>query len=94
MSSLDTSATICKDEKYSRILLDFLKLGVATATLMNKFDLGIKTAKTFTNPNFVKIAGLVKIEQHKKFAEDVAANRGAIIKVFYNKEKAIEWLLQ
>ena len=94
MSSLDKSSTICKDEKCSRILIDFLKVDLATLTPMNRFDLGEKVAQIFAYPNFAKIAGVVKVEYYTKFTENVPLNRGVIGKILNNREKAIEWLLQ
>lgn len=41
-----------------------------------------------------KIAAIVNKEMYNKFAENVAKNRGANVKVFFQEMPAVEWLLQ
>ena len=60
-------------------------------TEMTRYYTGEYMAKVLPSP--FKIAVIAKKESVNYFAETVAVNRGANMKVFFNEELAKEWLI-
>jgi len=58
---------------------------------MTRFDTGEYVAKVLGFP--FKLAVVGKPEVYNRFGETVAVNRGACIKVFFQQEEALQWLL-
>jgi len=58
---------------------------------MTRYFTGEHCARILCPP--FKSAVLAMPEVYNKFAESVAVGRGAIVKVFFEKEGALEWLL-
>ena len=74
-----------------RLFLDLRNLAPPRSGL-TRFFTGEHVAKHWGHP--LKIAALWKPEHYDGFAETVAKNRGVRIKVFFEKEVALEWLLK
>jgi hypothetical protein len=74
----------------TRILLDLLGLMSPRSDLTRYFT-GEHVAKHWGYP--LRVAALSTREIYTGFAETVAVNRGASIRVFFEKEQALEWLL-
>lgn len=90
--SLEKALDICKKRKYSNLVLDLFIVDFSKIQEMDIFYVGEKIAYLFNNPNLVKIAVLAPKENQDKLAENVAANRGAILKAFSDKNDALEWI--
>ena len=77
----------------SKVLIDIRKLDVTFDTL-EKYSIGTYFAQLSSSPLKVKTAILGKKDFIDAFILTVAKNRGAFFEAFYNKNEAIEWLLQ
>ena len=75
----------------TRLFLD-LRNFTPPKSRMTRFFTGEHIAKHWGRP--FRVAGLWTPEFYDGFAETVAVNRSATIKVFIEKEKALEWLLK
>ena len=74
----------------TRIFLDLLGFMPPRSDL-TRFFTGEHVAKHWGYP--FRVAVLSSRELYTGFAETVALNRGASIRVFFGKEQALEWLL-
>lgn len=90
--SLEKALDICKKRKYSNLILDLFDVDFSKIQEMDRFYAGEKIAYLFNKPNLIKIAVLAPKENQDKFAENVAANRGAILKAFSDKNDALDWI--
>jgi hypothetical protein len=88
--SLEKALKICKEKKYSNLILDIINVDFKKISFTDKYDGSEKIAELFGYPN--KIAVLAPKKYHDSFSEDVAANRGANIKGFQDMNDAINWI--
>ena len=76
----------------SNILLDINDVDFAQVDFMDRFLAGEKIAEFSKYPNAIKFAVIGPKEHCDGFVDNVATNRGALFKVFYNKSDAIKWI--
>lgn len=76
--------------KVHRILLD-LRLWESPTTDLVRYDSGMNVAELLRPP--YRVAVLAKKAHVNHFAENVAVNRGAMLKIFFDETSALEWLL-
>lgn len=80
----------CKKNEKNRVLIDATGL-MNMAKGLNRFFMGEEIAKKLGNK--VRLAILLKQEDvDGHFAETVAVNRGARMKVFTKMDEALEWI--
>jgi hypothetical protein len=87
---INTLSAELKKRGYSRILAD-MSLVSGPPPEMDRFNLGKYVASVLCN---VKIAIVYRKVFTNKFFEDTAVNRGALIKVFPDKQTALQWLMK
>jgi len=75
----------------TRLLIDARKVSHPDNE-MTRFFTGMYIAKTWGHP--FKAAVVASPEVYNGFAEQVAVNRFATFEVFFEEEKALEWLLE
>lgn len=88
---IDASHDEAEKYKVTKLLFDCRNL-FAPKSEMLRFHAGKHVSEVLNYP--YKIAAIVKKEIYNKFAENVALNRGANVKVFFQEKEAIKWLLQ
>jgi hypothetical protein len=89
-------AEIAKQKKLYKILFDARKV-IGNISTMDRHELGVLLAQLTLDKNEVKtlrvtIVGTEPTVDPKRFAETVAVNRGAILKVCTDYNEAVEWL--
>jgi hypothetical protein len=78
---------------YKKALINTIgSLGDWDVTFMDRYNIGIKVVNIFHYPDFNKVAFVIEKKNYDGFAELIATNRGAMIKTFFNKSDAINWL--
>lgn len=80
---------ISKNEGIKKLLLDVSQMP-GKVKPMDRYEIGVKSALLFRYK--LKIAVLYKIEEINGFAETVASNRGMNVKIFSNRDEALDWL--
>ncbi len=92
---VEQAITTLRDEAerrgYRRILLDLSEF-LPPKDMMTRFYSGEFLASQLGSP--FRMATLWKPEYYNRFAETVAVNRGAHILTFFERDKALEWLLE
>jgi len=84
-----------EQENLRKALVDITELGGTPPTILERYEIGEVLAKKQGNRTIVtKIAAIGKepIVDPNRFAETVAVNRGAFLKVFTNVTEAMDWL--
>ena len=76
-------------QKVKHILLDLMELS-RPASEITRYYSGLKIASAFDYS--YKIAGYAQGEKINRFAENVAVNRGANMKIFTCETDAVNWL--
>ena len=89
-SFIDTVSAEVKERGCSRILAD-MSLVSGPPPEMDRFDVGEYVASVLGH---VKTAIVYRKVYTNKFFEDTAVNRGAWIKVFPDKQAAMQWLIE
>ncbi|KYK21816.1 hypothetical protein AYK24_08710 [Thermoplasmatales archaeon SG8-52-4] len=92
--SLETAFDICKKKNFTNIILDTIEVDFTNVQDMDRFYAGEKIAKVSCFPNNIKVAVVGPKKYYTGFADNVATNRGAIIKIFQNKNDAIKWIMK
>ena len=80
----------CEKERMSKVLVNALEVKGTNISTMDRFFLGEEISKTF-GPK-IKIAVAWPAQDINKFAETVALNRGAYIRVMGDINSAEKWL--
>lgn len=80
-----------RKHKVTRILIDLFKLTPPKGE-MTRFYTGVHMAELWRYP--LRVALIAPAEKYNRFAENVAVNRGANIKVFTDEQEAMNWLLK
>jgi hypothetical protein len=82
----------------NRMLINMNEVDFTYLTAMDRFFLGKDGALLlgYQGPlgRVLKVAALVPNEIYTGFAETVAKNRGAFVDLYFERSKALEWLLQ
>lgn len=80
-------------EKYERekLLIDLLSVSGLYAEEIDRYHIGAYMARYLPPP--LKLAIVQAEEDTNYFGESVAINRGADLKVFFDREPAVLWLL-
>jgi CO dehydrogenase/acetyl-CoA synthase delta subunit len=88
----DSIVEECERVDQKKVLIDYTGASV-NASIAERYEMG-KVYLIFARHK-LKVASLVTAEQidSKKFTELVARNRGAVTRVFMDRESAEEWLL-
>jgi hypothetical protein len=83
-----------KRKKLKRVLIDHSQLESVTGDVFDIYERP-KIMKIIGAILGIRIAEIVKIEhkEHFKFLETVCNNQGYQFQIFYQKNKAIKWLL-
>lgn len=93
LNSLDKAAKICSKKKYSFVMLDILDFDFSKVNDADRFIACKKIAEiSRSSPNNIKFAVVGSEGHYDEFADNVATNRGALFKVFYNKNDAVNWI--
>ena len=84
---------LCMDRKPSRLLLNMTSVNGAWSTL-DRFEMGTMGGQLA--PHVGRIAALAQnsLIDPQKFGVQVARNRGLTVDVFYDRERALAWLLE
>ena len=84
--------TRCKQNECHKALLDARDLTVKFSTF-DKLDIGTKFAESpFRGIRFALLGTNEQNSWDQGFLENVAVNRGAVVKVFTDEKEAVEWL--
>ena len=84
-------ADICEQQNCNGVLLDARGLTMDLNT-MDVFKLGSQVAKVRGRPIRFAMLGPEQQASLDDFMETVAANRGALVKVFSSEDEAMAWL--
>ena len=87
---IDTISAESREQGHTRILAD-MSLVSGPPPEMDRYNLGIYVASALCG---VKAAIIYRKVLADNFFEDTAVNRGAWIKVFPDKETALQWLME
>ena len=87
---IDTASSELKKRRYRRILVD-MSLVSGPPPEMDRHDIGKYIASVLFR---IKIAVVYRKVLANNFFEDTAVNRGAWIKVFPDKQTALQWLME
>ena len=81
----------CEKEKIFKVLVNGFNIIGTNLSTIDRFSMGEKIAHVFHHS--IKVAILWPDKHNNQFAETVAQNRGANLRVFGNETAAKEWLL-
>lgn len=87
-----TRAKVKAEQLGSKLIFFDLRAWNRPSSQMVRFDSGLLVAENL-DPSY-RIAALAKEEVVNYFAETVAVNRGARLKVFTDESEALSWLLE
>lgn len=83
------AAAACVEENLSRALVDFREMPGKISTA-DRFQLGVEAASAMRG--LLKVAVVYRRSEMNWFAETVAKNRGANLRIFSEMDEAIKWL--
>jgi hypothetical protein len=86
----------CAESQLKKVLLDVRALKSCLDTL-DAYEIPARYLPVMRNLSVVThvaIVDLKKCEENNKFFENVAVNRGFMLRVFSDTKKAVEWLKQ
>ncbi len=81
----------CEKEKVFKVLVNGFNIIGTNLSIIDRFSLGEKIAQILHHS--IKVAILWPDKHNNKFAETVAVNRGANLRVFGKETEAKKWLL-
>ncbi len=81
----------------NKVLIDLFDVDLTPVGIMDRFYLGKDAALFFGTQGpfsrMMKAAIVIPRELYDGFAETVARNRGAFLRLFFDRSEALEWLL-
>jgi len=81
----------CRDKQIYKVLLDMSRLYNSNITDMDRFYLGEAVAQHWSSD--IAVAAILPKRSINGYAETVARNRQARLKVTHTKQLALDWLL-
>jgi hypothetical protein len=91
---IDDALVFAIGNGFNAALIDWRSIS-EIPTVMDRFDLGRNFADLqYSKVEFVRLALVGSVPQidHQRFGETVARNRGAVIRVFEDRDEAATWL--
>lgn len=90
--SIEKALKICQEKNYSKVILDVIDVDFTFVSGMNKYHAGEKIAKLSRHHEPIKVAVVGPKKYYDGFVDNVATNRGALIKMFTETNNALHWL--